>query len=73
MVGVRHSVANATAFLKITLPIKEGQFRFFMSHKLTVANLLHSAQYMSNYSYVIEQARVDICQLSSSRTNISKF
>ena len=37
MVGIRHSVATAIAFLKTTLPVKEGRFRF-ISHKLTVAN-----------------------------------
>lgn len=54
MVGIRHSVATATAFLKTTLPVKEGRFRF-ISHKLTVANSRYQTQHMSNHSYVIEQ------------------
>ena len=37
MVGIRHSVATATAFLKTTLPVKEGRFRF-ISRKLAEVN-----------------------------------
>ena len=54
MVGIRHSVATATAFLKTTLPVKEGRFRF-LSRKLTVSNLWYQAQHMNNRSYVIEK------------------
>ena len=54
MVGIRHSVATATAFLKTTLPVKEGRFRF-ISHKFTVSNLRYQARRMNNRSYVTEQ------------------
>lgn len=54
MVGVRHSVAIATAFLKTTLPVKEGRFHFYRD-KLAVVNLRHQVQHMNNCSYVIEQ------------------
>ena len=54
MVGIRHSVATATAFLKPTLPIKEGRFRF-ISHKFTASNLRYQARRMNNRSYVTEQ------------------
>lgn len=52
MVGIRHTRACALAFLKTTLPIKEGWFRF-ISHKLTVANLFCPTRHMNNRSYVI--------------------
>lgn len=52
MVGIRHTRACALAFLKTTLPIKEGRFRF-ISHKLTVANLFCPTRHMNNRSYVI--------------------
>ena len=54
MVGIRHSVATATAFLKTTLPVKEGRFRF-ISHKFTASNLRYQARRMNNRSYVTEQ------------------
>lgn len=54
MVGIRHSVATATTFLKTTLPVKEGRFRF-ISHKFTTANLRYQARRMNNRSYVTEQ------------------
>lgn len=52
MVGIRHSVATATAFLKTTLPVKEGRFRF-ISHKFTASNLFCPTRHMNNRSYVI--------------------
>ena len=54
MVGIRHSVATATAFLKTTLLVKEGRFRF-ISHKFTASNLRYQARRMNNRSYVTEQ------------------
>ena len=54
MVGIRHSVATATAFLKTTPPVKEGRFRF-ISHKFTASNLRYQARRMNNRSYVTEQ------------------
>lgn len=54
MVGIRHSVATATAFLKTTLPVKEGRFHF-ISHKFTASNLRYQARRMNNRSYVTEQ------------------
>ena len=54
MVGIRHSMAAATAFLNTTLPVKEGRFRF-ISRKLTVSNLRYQARHMNNRSYVIKQ------------------
>lgn len=54
MVGIRHSVATATAFLKTTLTVEEGRFRF-ISHKFTASNLRYQARRMNNRSYVTEQ------------------